>query len=72
VSEHLTDPLEHINPLLRAGVEAFVVQMAAAFDEVWTREDAAELMVAFLDGRLAFQLDRSGVLILERADGQVD
>jgi hypothetical protein len=65
------DPLEHINPLLRPIVEAVTVAMASAFDEVWTRPDAAALAEGFLDGRVVFQLDRSGVLILDRATDQV-
>jgi hypothetical protein len=65
------DPLPHISPLLQPVVEAFVVQMAAAFDQVWTRPDAVALAEGFLDGRVVFQVDRSGVLILDRVDDQV-
>jgi hypothetical protein len=67
----MSDPLEAINPLLRDAVEAVIKAMAGAFDTVWTRPDAAALMERFLDGRLVFQVDRSGVLILDRADDQI-
>jgi hypothetical protein len=60
------DPLEAISPLLRPAVEATIVAMAGAFDEIWTRPDAVALMEAFLDGRLVFQIDRTGILILEQ------
>jgi hypothetical protein len=60
------DPLEAINPLLRPIVEAVTIAMAGAFDVIWTRPDAAELAEAFLDGRLVFQVHRSGILILEQ------
>jgi hypothetical protein len=65
------DPLEAISPLLRPAVEAVIKAMAEAFDEVWTRPDAPQLMAGFLDGTVVFQLDRSGVLILQRTDDRV-
>jgi hypothetical protein len=61
------DPLEQVSPVLRPLVEAVTKAMAEAFDEVWTRPDAPALMEAFLDGRCLFQVDRHGVLILDRA-----
>jgi hypothetical protein len=61
------DPLEEINPLLRPAVEAIIVAMAGAFDDIFTRPDAPAIVEAFLDDRLEFHVARDGVLIVERA-----
>jgi hypothetical protein len=65
------DPLSEINPLLVPIVAAVTVAMAGAFDQIWTRPDAVALAEGFLDGNVVFQVDRSGVLILERTTDQV-
>lgn len=66
------DPLADFNPLLRPVVEAVTIEMAGAFDDIWTRPDAAELAEGFLDGRVVFLVEHDGVTILQRAPGQVE
>jgi hypothetical protein len=69
MSEH--DELAGFNPLLRPIVEAVTVAMAGAFDAIWSRPDAVALADGFLEGTVVFEVDRSGVLIVERTTNQV-
>jgi hypothetical protein len=69
MSEH--DELAGFNPLLRPIVEAVTVAMAGAFDQVWSRPDAVALADGFLEGTVVFEVDRSGVLIVERTTNRV-
>jgi hypothetical protein len=65
-------PLEHIHPLLRPVVEAVTVAMAGAFDDIWSRPDAAVLADGFLDGTVLFLVARDGVTILRRPGDQAE
>jgi hypothetical protein len=59
------DPLGELNPLMAEAVEAFVKQVAGAFDEIFLGPDGAEIMVGYMDGTLAFHISRDGVRILQ-------
>jgi hypothetical protein len=63
------DPLSHINPLLRTLVEAITIEMAGAFEELWTRPDAAEQLDAFMDRRVGYLVTRAGVHVVPLVDG---
>lgn len=56
---------------VRQAMVSITEAMAKAFDEVWSRPDAGVLAFGFLEGRIAFQVNRYGVLILAEpeADG---
>ena len=53
-----------INPLLHDAVTAITQGMAEAFEQVWSRPDADQLIEGFLEGNITFYLDRQGVTIL--------
>ena len=62
----MTNPLDDtpINPLLHDAVEAITRGMSEAFEQVWSRPDAAQLAEGFLDGHITFAVDRQGISIL--------
>jgi hypothetical protein len=63
MDDELEPPVE-LNPLMREAIEAFVKQVAGAFDEIFLGPDATAVMVAYMDGTLAFHVSRDGVRIL--------
>ena len=56
-----------LSALMLTAVESVTAEMARAFDVIWSAENGPELMEAFLDSRLAFMVDRSGVTVAELA-----
>jgi hypothetical protein len=54
-----------VNEMLADTITAVNDEMAAGFAQVWTRDDVADLLEAFLDYRLTFVVDRNGIQILQ-------
>jgi hypothetical protein len=54
--------------VLAAAVESVTVAMAGAFDEIWSKPNAAQTMAAFLDGKVRFVVERDGVSVLAEPD----
>ena len=65
----MTDSTDPRNELLARAVDSIMRGMSDAFDLVWQRPDAAALVAGFLGDRVVFQIDRAGVTIAERPDG---
>lgn len=61
MNEMLADTIAHVNE-----------EMARGFADVWTRDDIAPLLEAFLDYRLTFVVDRSGIQILVTPEGATE
>ena len=57
-----------INPLLTTAIASVMDAFDRAFAELWSRPDAPAVMEGFLSGRIAFHLERDGLLIAERVD----
>jgi hypothetical protein len=58
---------EDINPLLATAIVSVMGEFDRAFAELWSRPNGPAVMEGFLSGRIVFQLDRRGLLIVERA-----
>lgn len=52
---------KYIDPELLAKMDAIIRAMAGAFDEMFGRSDAREIVDGFLDGRTTFIATKSGV-----------
>jgi len=52
------------NPIFQAAIEAVTEEMARAFDEVWSRPNAVEMLDGFLAGSVRFVIGREGLLVL--------
>jgi hypothetical protein len=61
-----------MDELMCAAVEAVTVAMAGAFDEIWTRPNAAQTMAAFLDGTVRFVVGHDGVQVLAAGPAGTD
>lgn len=64
------DENEEINPLLMKYVEAITKGMVAAFDEIWTRPDAIETALGFIDGKISFVIRNDVVIIVRPEEDQ--
>lgn len=60
----MDDDESEINPLLRHAAERLAIGWSEAFEELFSRPDAAETIEAYLDDRLHFLLTRNGLLVL--------
>lgn len=56
--------LDHLNPILLRAVESITKAMAESFDQIWTRDDAPQLVDGFLAEQISFVIRRDGVLIV--------
>ena len=65
----MTEPTEPRNELLAHAVDSIMRGMSEAFERVWQRPDAPALVAGFLDDRVAFQIDRGGITIAARTEG---
>jgi hypothetical protein len=50
--------------LLAVAVESVTVAMATAFDQIWSKPNARQVMAAFLDGRVRFIVEHDGITTL--------
>lgn len=64
--------MDEINPILYMAVEKVTEAMATAFDEIWRRPNAAEIMEGFLDGLVSFVVRNNGILIVESSSKEPD
>lgn len=55
------DKDNNIDPELLAKIDAIVRAMSGAFDEMFCRPDAREIVDGFLDGRTTFIVTKGGV-----------
>lgn len=53
-----------VNELVQTAAESIVRALAGAFDVIFARPDAPELVAAFLGGTVSFRVCRDGVEIL--------
>lgn len=58
-----------MDELLQSAVEAVTVAMAGAFDEIWSKPNAAMVMDGFLGGTVRFVIERDGITVLADQDG---
>lgn len=54
------------NELVDETIETVMRAIGGCFDELWERDDAVEILDAFLGQRIALVIDRGGLTILER------
>jgi hypothetical protein len=60
--------LGRLDDVLLAAVESVTVAMAGAFDEIWSKPNAAQVMAGFLGGKVRFVVERDGVSVLVEPD----
>ncbi|TGB13296.1 hypothetical protein [Streptomyces sp. MZ04] len=62
--------MDEINPLIRDAVERITIGMAEAFDIIWSRPDAAQIIENFLDGSGAFLVERDGITVMSTDESE--
>ena len=65
----MTDDLDQRRQeLFSRAVDSIMVGVSEAFDTIWQRPDALAIVAAFLEDKLAFQIDHRGITIAVRPD----
>ena len=72
MSDDIERRIAALNPLFVSAIESVTGEIARAFGEMWLRPDGPALMEGFLSDRIAFQIDRGGLLIARRPDAPAD